>query len=113
MRIIPIQWQVPQGFKVAPKPTSRLQDSNTVGRYIYLNWKDYGWSLGKVKEMITAKNPQLFKKYNVRVVWAVEGKLNNKCNGPCKLSLDAYKSGIDAPLDSWVFLDLDQGSSYI
>ena len=80
-------------------------DESAVGRFIYLNWKDYGWSLGKVTELITKSTPLLFRKYNVRAIWAVEGKLNKKCKGPCMLDLKMYKSGANAQLDSWVFLD--------
>ena len=86
------------------EPPAKI-DKDCIGRFIYLNWKDYGWSLGKVSELITAKSPRLFKKFNVRVVWALEGKLNKKCSGPCNLDLANYISGADAPLDAWVFLD--------
>ena len=79
----------------------------------YLNWKDYGWSLGKVTELITKSTPLLFKKYNVCAIWAVESKLNKKCKGPCMLDLilKMYKSGADAQLDSWVFLDKSMAAS--
>lgn len=80
-------------------------DGSSVGRFIFLNWKDYGWSLGMVKDLVTAATPRLYKQYNVRVIWAVEGKLNRSSHGPCKLDLKAYASGPEAPLDSWVFLD--------
>ena len=40
----------------------------------------------------------------------LEAKLNKNCNEPCKLSLNAYKSDVDAALDSWVFLDMHGGS---
>ena len=102
-RPIAIKWTVPDHFSVAFPPSNINADC--IGRFIYLNWKDYGWSLGKVTELIASKSPRLFKHYNCRVIWAVEGKLNKKCNGPCKLDLTKYASGADAPLDSWVFLD--------
>ena len=81
----PYQWRVPDGFKVATQP-ARI-DESAVGRFLYLNWKDYGWSLGKVTELITKSTPLLFKKYNVCAIWAVEGRLNKKCKGPCMLDL--------------------------
>ena len=98
-----IQWAVPSGFLVAAQPAKIDQDC--VDRFVFLNWKDYGWSLGKVTELITSKSPRLLKRYNVKVMWAVEGRLNRKCSGPCNLDLACYASGPDAPLDSWVFLD--------
>ena len=98
-----IKWGVPDGFAVAKAPAKI--DGSCVGRFIFLNWKDYGWSLGMVKDLITAATPRLYKQYNVRVIWAVEGKLNRSSHGPCKLDLKAYASGPEAPLDSWVFLD--------
>ena len=98
-----IKWGVPDGFAVAKAPAKI--DGSSVGRFIFLNWKDYGWSLGMVKDLVTAATPRLYKQYNVRVIWAVEGKLNRSSHGPCKLDLKAYASGPEAPLDSWVFLD--------
>ena len=109
--VVAIPWRVPDGFKVATQP-ARI-DESAVGRFLYLNWKDYGWSLGKVTELITKSTPLLFKKYNVRAIWAVEGRLNKKCKGPCMpdLILKMYKSGADAQLDSWVFLDKSMAAS--
>ena len=98
-----IMWAVPTGFLVAAQPEKI--DRDCVDRFVFLNWKDYGWSLGKVTELITSKSPRLLKRYNVKVMWAIEGKLNRKCSGPCNLDLACYASGPDAPLDSWVFLD--------
>ena len=99
---------MPDGFKVATQP-ARI-DESAVGRFLYLNWKDYGWSLGKVTELITKSTPLLFKKYNVRAIWTVEGRLNKKCKGPCMLDLilKMNKLGADAQLDSWVFLHSGQ-----
>ena len=77
--MVAIPWRVPDGFKVATQP-ARI-DESAVGRFLYLNWKDYGWSLGKVTELITKSTPLLFKKYNVCAIWAVEGRLNKKCKG--------------------------------
>ena len=98
-----IQWAVPCGFLVAAQPAKIDQDC--VDRFVFLNWKDYGWSLCKVTELITSKSSRLPKRYNVKVMWAVEGRLNRKCSGPCNLDLACYASEPDAPLDSWVFLD--------
>ena len=40
-----------------------------------MNWKDYGWYFGQVKELINAsQNPRLAKKFNVRVTWAGRGR---------------------------------------
>ena len=86
---------------MATKPA--LINEAVVGRFIYLNWKDYGWSLGKVTELLTSKTPLLLKKYNVRIIWAVEGKISKQCKGPAMLDLKKYNSGPDAELDSWSF----------
>lgn len=59
----------------------------------------YGWQLGKVIEIITSSTPRLYKKFNVRVVWADSGR------GPSMLDLAAYQDGPDADVNSWVFLD--------
>ena len=57
-----------------------------------MNWKDYGWYFGQVKELINAsQNPRLARKFNVRVTWVDRSK------GPCHLNLAAYAHGIDAP----------------
>ena len=88
------------------KAPAKIDNGSCVGRFIFSNWKDYGGSLGMVKDLIvTAATPRLYKQYNVRVIWAVEGKLNRSSHDPCKLDLKAYASGPEAPLDSWVFLD--------
>ena len=94
-----------------PEPGSPAHKWQEAALPFYLNWKDYGWSLGKVTELITKSTPLLFKKYNVRAIWAVEGRLKKKCKGPCMLDLKMYKSGADAQLDSWVFLDKSMAAS--
>ena len=68
-----------------------VDDASCVGRFIYLRWKYYGWSLGMVKELITAATPRLFKHYKVRVIWAVdEGMLDRRpSHGQCNLDLKA------------------------
>jgi len=104
-----IRWAVPSGFLVAAQPAKI--DRDCVDRFVLLKWKDYGWSLGKVTEPITSKSPRLLKKYSVKVMWAVKGRLHRKCSGPCNLDLACYASGPDAPLDSWVFLDKAQSAA--
>ena len=86
---------MPNGFTVAARPL--VIDKTCVGKFVLLNWKEYGWQIGKVTSIVTRSTPQLFKKYNVRIQWA-DGP------GPANLDLKAYKSGSDVPLDSWVFL---------
>ena len=43
-----IMWAVPTGFLVAVQPAKI--DRDCVDRIVFLNWKDYGWSLGKVRQ---------------------------------------------------------------
>ena len=53
--------------------------------------------------MITKNTPQLFKKFNYRVVWA------DKCKGPTKLAVDSYGFGESrARFNSWVILNAKQ-----
>ena len=90
-----VKWRVPNGFTVAPRPPTI--DKACVGRFVYLNWKSYGWQMGKVTSLVTKATPRLFKKFNVRVTWA-DGE------GCAMLDLKSYKSGEGAPIDSWVFM---------
>ena len=48
--------------------------------------------------VITQKTPQLFKKFNYRVVWA------DKSKGPSKLAVESYAFGESVRLNSWVIL---------
>lgn len=92
-----IGWRLPPGFAIAQQPVSI--DAACVGRQVYMNWSNFGWQMGTVSALITASTPRLFRRYNARVAWQ-DG------HGPCSLDLACYKHGSDAPVDSWVFLDL-------
>ena len=91
-----VKWSVPPGFEVADEP-ARL-DQSLIGERVYLHWEKYGWQLGKITDVITEKTPQLFKKYNFRVMWADGTK------GPTKLTVETYAYGDAARHDSWVIL---------
>ena len=69
---------------------------------IFMRWEKYGWQVGKITDVITNKTPQLFKKFNYRVVWA------DKSKGPTKLGVDNYAFGESAGLNSWVILKAKQ-----
>ena len=66
--IVEVKWSVPAGFAVAPEP-SQL-DKSLVGEQVYMRWETYGWQLGKITGVVTKSTPQLFKKFNFRVVWS-------------------------------------------
>eukprot|EP00966_Prymnesium_polylepis_P336783 7391746-Prymnesium_polylepis.1 len=91
-----VKWYLPSKFEVAPEP-ARL-DSSLVGEIVFMRWETYGWQVGKITDIITQRTPQLFKKFNFRVVWA------DKSKGPCKLAVESYAFGESARLNSWVML---------
>ena len=72
------------------------------GGFNFMRWEKYGWQVWKITAAITSSTPQLFKKYNYRVVWADNSK------GPTKLSVDSYAFGESARLNSWVILKAKQ-----
>lgn len=90
-----VSWYLPMGCRVAPKPIAI--DKECVGALVFLNWKEYGWQLGKIADIITSSTPRLVKNFNVRVTWA-DGR------GPAMLDLNMYQHGEEAPVDSWVLL---------
>eukprot|EP00966_Prymnesium_polylepis_P294947 6811102-Prymnesium_polylepis.1 len=68
-----------------------------------MRWEKYGWQVGKITDVITKKTPQLFKKFNYRVIWADNQK------GPSKLGVDSYGfHGESARINSWVILTAKQ-----
>ena len=76
-----------------------------IGQRIYMRWETYGWQLGQITDVITKKTPQLFKKFNFRLVWSDSSK------GPASLTPETYASGPDARFNSWVMLThVGQGS---
>lgn len=91
-----ISWSIPRGFKVAPKPSAI--NEQCVGLMVYMKWEKFGWQLGKVTDLITSATPRLARSFNVRVSWS-DGR------GPCKLDLNIYAHGDDAPENAWVFLE--------
>ena len=58
-------------------------DGSLVGEYVYLRWEMFGWQLGNITSVITKSTPQLFKKFNYRTTWAVDGS-----KGPSKLAIE-------------------------
>jgi hypothetical protein len=92
-----VKWSIPDGFQVADEPDKL--DSSLVGEFVYLRWEGYGWQLGKITGQITSSTPRLFKKFNYRVTWAVDGG-----KGPSKLAAESYAHGSDARYNSWVIL---------
>eukprot|EP00966_Prymnesium_polylepis_P158017 3652369-Prymnesium_polylepis.1 len=64
--ITQVMWSVPDGFKVAAEPAKL--DNSLIGQRIYMRWETYGWQLGQITDVVTKKTPQLFKKFNFRVV---------------------------------------------
>ena len=93
----PVTWSVPDGFKVADEP--EVLDKSLIGQKVYMRWEKYGWQLGKITDVVTQKTPQLFKKFNFRVIWSDGGK------GPVKLDAASYACGPDARFNSWVVLE--------
>ena len=61
---------------------------------ICFRWKDYGWQLGQVYEIVTSTTPRLAKKFNYRIKW------DHNTKGQACLKLDNYASGEEAALDS-------------
>lgn len=96
-RATEVKWSVPDGFKVADEPA--LLDGSLIGSYVYMRWETYGWQLGKITAQITQSTPRLFKNFNYRVTWAVDGG-----KGPTKLAVESYAYGADARYNSWVIL---------
>ena len=91
---------VPPGFEVVDEP-ARL-DQSLIGERVYLRWEKYGWQLGKITDVITEKTPQLFKKYNFRVMWADGTKGPTKAHSRNLCIRRCY--GDAARHDSWVIL---------
>ena len=91
-----VRWSVPDGFTVAPEP-STLDDS-LVNSAVYMRWETYGWQMGKITRIVTSATPQLVKKFNYRIVRADGSK------GPAKLQVDNYGHGSHARYNSWVIL---------
>ena len=69
-----------------------------------MRWETYGWQLGQITDVITKKTPQLFKKFNFRLVWSDGSK------GPASLTPEAYASGPTARFNSWVILTQEGGN---
>ena len=92
-------WHVPQGFSVAPQKPDEITAETVLHKLVFMKWAKFGWQLGRVSAMIGIDTPRLLKAgFNTRVDW-VDGK------GPCKLDLELYGGGVNAPDDSWVLLD--------
>ena len=72
-----------------------------------MRWETYGWQLGQITDVITKKTPQLFKKFNFRLVWSDGSK------GPASLTPEAYASGPTARFNSWVILTHSGGGQLI
>ena len=86
-----------KGLVVAEKP-DKLDDA-LVGKLIFMRWVDYGWLVGKITEKFTNATPRLFKKFNYRIIWDLDGWENHM------LILDNYASGLGAPFESWCLLE--------
>ena len=88
-----------EGFNVLFDWRQPKDKEGLIGQKVYMRWEKYGWQLGKITDVVTQKTPQLFKKFNFRVIWSDGGK------GPVKLDAASYACGPDARFNSWVVLE--------
>ena len=89
-----VKWGLPEGLKVAKKPT-KLDDA-LLGMLILMRWAaPHGWAVGKITTQITEATPRVFKNFNFRCTWT-DGWTNTM------LKLDEYEGGPTAPYGSWV-----------